>query len=159
MPWKETVPMDQRVRFIAAVSASGGLGMTEACQLFGISRKSGYKWLERYKAGGPAALEDRSRAPRTTPWAVDAEVSSVLVAARKAHPTWGPVKLLDWLAPRQPNMRLPAPSSVGDLLKRKGPTHEGDIVLPSVPGGLEAIITPRLRKPSDLIAARPSAVA
>jgi transposase InsO family protein len=120
MPWKETGPMDQRLRFIAAVSASGGLGMTEACQLFGISRKSGYKWLDRYKAGGPAALADRSRAPKTTPWAVDPKVSSVVVAARKAHPTWGPVKLLDWLTPRQPNMRLPAPSSVGDLLKRRG---------------------------------------
>lgn len=120
MPWKETGPMDQRLRFIAAVGGPNGLGMTEACRLFGISRKSGYKWLERYKAGGPAALEERSRAPKTTPWAVDDEVSSVLVAARKAHPTWGPVKLLDWLTPRRPDLRLPAPSSVGDLLKRKG---------------------------------------
>jgi len=40
------------------------------------------------------------------------------------------------------------------VLKRKGPTHEGDITLSSVPGGLESIITPRLRKPSQLIAAR-----
>jgi hypothetical protein len=51
MPWKETGPMDERLRFIAAVSA-GALGMSDACRLFGISRKSGYKWLERYKAGG-----------------------------------------------------------------------------------------------------------
>jgi transposase InsO family protein len=112
--------MDQRLRFIAAVGAAGGVGMAEACRLFGISRKSGYKWLERYKAGGPAALEDRSRAPKTSPWALDAEVSAQVVAAREAHPTWGPRKLLDWLEPRHPNLRLPAPSSVGDLLKRKG---------------------------------------
>ncbi|CAN7616930.1 translesion DNA synthesis-associated protein ImuA [Variovorax paradoxus] len=42
------------------------------------------------------------------------------------------------------------------LLKRKGPPHEGELTLPSVPGGLEAILTPRLRHPSRLIAARQS---
>jgi putative transposase len=120
MPWKETGPMDERLRFIAAVSAVGAGRMTETCRLFGISRKSGYKWLERYKVGGPAALEDRSRAPKTSPWALDGEVSALVVAARNAHPTWGPRKLLDWLRPRQPKLRLPAASSVGDLLKRKG---------------------------------------
>lgn len=120
MPWKETGPMDERLRFIAAVSAGGGLGMAEACRLFGISRKSGYKWLERYKTGGPAELVDRSRAPKTSPWALDAKVTAVVIAARKAHPTWGPRKLLDWLTPRQPDLQLPAASSVGDLLKREG---------------------------------------
>lgn len=120
MPWKETGPMDERLRFIAAISGGDGLEMAEACRLFGISRKSGYKWLERYKAGGPAGLEDRSRAPKKSPWAIDAEVSAVVVAARNAHPTWGPRKLLDWLRPRQPKLQLPAASSVGDLLKRQG---------------------------------------
>jgi len=40
------------------------------------------------------------------------------------------------------------------VLKRKGPAHEGELLLPSVPGGLEAVLTPRLRLPSRLIAHR-----
>lgn len=40
------------------------------------------------------------------------------------------------------------------ILKRRGPAHEGGLVLPSVPGGLDAVLTPRLRQPSRLIAAR-----
>jgi transposase InsO family protein len=47
-------------------------------------------------------------------------MTALLVAARQEHPSWGPVKLLDYLGPKHPNLRLPAPSSVGDLLKRKG---------------------------------------
>jgi putative transposase len=58
MPWKDTGPMDQRLRFVAAIS-SGGLSMSEACRLFGVSRKSGYKWLDRYKTYGPGGLHDR----------------------------------------------------------------------------------------------------
>ncbi len=58
--------MDERMRFIAAVSGRG-LEMAEASRLFGVSRKSGYKWLERYKTFGPAGLEERSRAPKRRP--------------------------------------------------------------------------------------------
>ena len=78
MPWKETGPMDQRLRFIAAIS-DGGLAMSEACRLFGVSRKSGYKWLERYKTYGPGGLHERSRAPKTTPWALDEQMVERLV--------------------------------------------------------------------------------
>jgi putative transposase len=117
MPWKD--PMDQRVHFIAAVSGSG-LAMTEACRLFGISRKTGYKWLERYKTDGPAGLADRSRAPGVTPWALEDSMAELLVDARRRHPTWGPRKILDWLRLRQPETELPAASTVGDLFRRRG---------------------------------------
>jgi transposase InsO family protein len=123
MPWKETGPMDQRVRFVAAVS-DGGLGMTEACQLFGISRKSGYKWLERYRKRGPAGLQDTSRAPKSVPWALGAEMAKILLAVREAHPTWGPRKILDHLTLKRPELDLPAASTVGDLLKRRGLVKE-----------------------------------
>src|SRR5688572_16157632 len=99
MPWKETGPMDERVRFIAAVSG-GGLAMSETCRLFKVSRKTGYKWLERYKTFGPAGLEDQSRAPKTMPWAIEEELAETLVRARRRHPTWGPRKILDWFRER-----------------------------------------------------------
>lgn len=64
MPWLETVPMDQRTQFIAD-HQRGLYPVTELCAHYGISRKTGYKWLARFDAGGRQALADRSRAPIT----------------------------------------------------------------------------------------------
>lgn len=110
--------MDERLRFIAGLRS--GLGMGEACRSYGISRKTGYKWLERYKAEGPSGLEERSRAPHRMPWAIDDEMVELLVDARCHHPSWGPRKLLAWLERRHKGRSFPAASSVGDLLRRRG---------------------------------------
>lgn len=110
--------MDERLRFIVAVT--DGVGMGEACRRFGISRKSGYKWLERYKQLGPGGLEDLSRAPHRRPWALSEDMTDVVLDARIRHPTWGPRKLLAWLAGKHPRQQFPAPSTVGDLLRRRG---------------------------------------
>jgi putative transposase len=109
--------MDERVRFIAGLRS--GLGMGEACRSYGISRKTGYKWLERYKTEGPSGLEERSRAPHRMPWAIDDEMVEILVDARCRHPSWGPRKLLAWLERRHKGRNFPAASSVGDLLRRR----------------------------------------
>lgn len=119
MPWLETSPVDQRERFIA--DARRGLyPMTELCARYGISRKSGYKWLTRFEEGGRAALRDRSRAPHQCPHRIAAEVAQLICAARCAHPSWGPAKLLAWLEPRHPGVVWPAVSTAGDLLARRG---------------------------------------
>lgn len=118
MPWKETSSMDERIQFIAALLK--GMRMGEACRGFGISRKSGYKWLERYKTLGPQGLEDRSRAPLHTPWAISEGMAELLIDARCRHPTWGPRTLIDWLAKHHPGKRFPAPSTVGELFRRRG---------------------------------------
>jgi transposase InsO family protein len=110
--------MDERVRFIAGLRS--GLGMAEACRSYGVSRKTGYKWLERYKLDGPSGLEERSRAPHRMPWAIDDDMQELLIAARCRHPTWGPRKLLAWLERRHRGRLFPAASSVGDLLRRRG---------------------------------------
>lgn len=109
--------------------------MTELCDRFGVSRKTGYKWLRRYREGGVEALADRSRAPKTCPHRTPEPIREILIDTRKAHPLWGPVKLLDYLRPRHPEVDFPAPSTVGDILKREGlveprrtqrrPTHPG----------------------------------
>jgi transposase InsO family protein len=119
MPWKDIGPMDQRLRFVAAIS-SGGLSMSEACRLFGVSRKSGYKWLERYKTYGPGGLHDRSRAPKTVPWALDEGMVKRLVDLRQRHSSWGARKVLDYLERRYPRLQLPAASTVADLFSRRG---------------------------------------
>ena len=65
MPWTETEPMKERMRFV--VDAERGLySMAELCERYGISRRTGYKWLDRYEASGPAGLQERSRASLST---------------------------------------------------------------------------------------------
>jgi putative transposase len=66
MPWREASPMDQRTQFIAD-DLRDVLSITELCELYGISRKTGYKWIDRYVRHGPAGLEEGSRRPRCSP--------------------------------------------------------------------------------------------
>lgn len=119
MPWNQTNPMDQRTRFALAYD-DGLYSMTELCARFSVSRKTGYKWLNRYRTGGLDGLKDRSRAPKRCPHKTNAAVEELLLETRRKHPRWGPRKLLDYLKPRHPDMALPAASTVGALLKREG---------------------------------------
>jgi transposase len=74
MPWKETCTMTERMKFVV-LAQEDGVSMSELCRRFGISRKTGYKLLERYAAEGMNGLQDRSHAPLHHPYAVseDAE--------------------------------------------------------------------------------------
>jgi len=119
MPWLETAPMEQRESFIRT-HREGYYSMIELCARYGVSRKTGYKWLARFADGGRQALRDRSRAPRHCPHRIADDVARLICDARRQHPTWGPEKLLDWLAPRHPRVALPAISTAGDLLARRG---------------------------------------
>lgn len=125
MPWRESGPVDERTRLIEA-HESGLYTMTEVCDSFGVSRKTGYKWLGRYRAGGRAALGDRSRAPLHSPQRMDEAIERLLLEVRSARPRWGPRKILAYLAREQPELagRLPAASTAGDLFKRKGLVKE-----------------------------------
>jgi homeodomain-containing protein len=93
--------------------------MTELGARYDIGRKTGYKWLERFDEGGRQALGDRSRAPHRCPHRISDEMARLICDARRQHPSWGPEKLLQWLAPRHPTLDLPAISTAGDLLARK----------------------------------------
>ena len=66
MPWKRTDPMEERMRLVMEVE-SEVFQMSELCERYGVSRKTGYKWLERYRKEGVAGLQDRSRAPLHCP--------------------------------------------------------------------------------------------
>ena len=122
MPWKVTDPMNERLQFLAA-HQDGLFSMTELCQRFAISRKTGYKWIERYQQEGLDGLKDQSHATRACPHQMPPQVQQALLDTRKQHPTWGPKKLLPYLAKRQPELALPAASTVGDLLERQGLTQ------------------------------------
>jgi putative transposase len=119
MPWQEICPMDEKLRFIGALLAEEE-NMTELCERFGISRKTGYKLRGRYLAEGAAGIADRSRAPQVIPWAISQAQAEAIVGVRRAHPSWGPRKLRAKLAERAPAQRWPAPSTIGELLRRAG---------------------------------------
>ncbi len=107
MPWMETSPVEQRERFIRDYRLDV-YAMAELSARYGISRKTGYKWLARFEDAGRAGLRDRSRAPHRCPHRISSDVAAVICAARRQHPSWGPAKLLAWLRPRQPAMDWPA---------------------------------------------------
>ena len=117
MPWKETDPQMERARFLA-LHQEGLYSMSELCTRFGISRKTGYKWLDRFATDGLAGLAPQSRAPLSCPHRVPPATEAALVAARTAHPHWGPKKLVAYLRRTQPALLLPAPSTVGAVLRR-----------------------------------------
>jgi transposase InsO family protein len=119
MPWKETCVMDEKLRFVAAVHEKKET-IAELCRRFGISRKTGYKLLERYSTQGPAALMDRSRARITHANAVPEAMVRVILAKREAHPTWGPRKLRVVLRKESPDTFWPASSTIGTLIKQAG---------------------------------------
>jgi len=94
--------------------------MTELCADYQISRKTGYKWVDRYTAAGPRGLQDQSRRPAHSPEATDAALVEALVALRRRHPRWGARKLLA-LATRQDRQAAwPSRSTVCELLKARG---------------------------------------
>ena len=119
MPWNETHPVNERLKFVAAAQ-SGRLTMTELCESFGISRKTGYKLLGRYDRDGLEGLRDRPRAPHTHPNQTSAELEAAILRVRKAHTTWGSKKILAVLDRDHAVDELPSRSTVDAVLSRAG---------------------------------------
>jgi transposase InsO family protein len=120
VPWKEIRPVDERIRFIAAVEEDPRGNFAQLCRRFGIHRSKGYKWLERYRRDGPGGLSDRKPVARTCPHRTPDEVVDRIVAVRKEHPYDGPRKLRVRLLKREPELQLPAASTIGEILDRYG---------------------------------------
>ena len=119
MPWSQTLPMDQRTQFIAD-HLRQRYSMSELCEQYGISRKTGYKWIERYLAHGPEGLAERSRRPGSSPNETAPAIVQALLAQRQRHPSWGGKKLLTVIERRHPDWDLPHRSTVCDILNRHG---------------------------------------
>jgi transposase InsO family protein len=121
MPWKETHVEEERMRFVAAcLDEESDWTMSELCEAFGVSRKTGYKWLERYEEFGVQGLRDQCRAPKTRPNAMAAAVVKRLLELRRRHRFWGPRKIVAWLEREEPTISWPAVSTAGEILKRHG---------------------------------------
>ena len=119
MPWRETSPMEERLQFIRDYETDL-LTMTELAAQYGVSRKTGYEWLARYRAEGVTGLLARSRRPHHSPHATDPDLIDLLVAQRQRHPRWGATKLLAVAARHAPAADWPSRSTVCTQLKKRG---------------------------------------
>jgi putative transposase len=119
MAWKETCVMNERVKLIGDF-LSGEWSISELALEYGVSRKTVYKWVDRYKCGGSEALEDRSRAAHVHPNQVSAEVERRVLELKAARPLWGAPKLRTKLLQALGNDLCPAESTISAILQRNG---------------------------------------
>src|SRR5512147_1827067 len=118
MPWKEATPMSLRSEFIHLAELEGA-NISELCRRFEISRKTGYKWLGRYRQEGESGLADRSRRPHHSPQRTAGVLEAAILGVREAHITWSGYKIKANLE-RKGWEGLPAHSTITEILRRHG---------------------------------------
>ena len=118
--------MSRRLEFVV-LATQAGLALSELCRRFGVSRKTGYKWLRRYQSGGKEALADRSRRPRRSPRQIAPAVAEAVIALRK-ETTWGGRKLRQRLQALG-QTEVPAASTCTQILRR------ADLLIPERTAG------------------------
>jgi transposase InsO family protein len=118
VPWKAICPMDERVHFVSLVNESDET-FTVLCERFGISRKTGYKWVARYEARGAVGLAERRPVAHSFPHRTPDDVLHRLIELRKEYPKWGPKKLRARLEALGLTV-VPAASTIGEALKKHG---------------------------------------
>lgn len=124
MAWKEVCLMSQREEFVLLASVDGS-NVSELCRRFGVSRKTGYKWLSRYKSDGMVGLVDRSRRPLESAGRTSDELEQQVLALRREHPAWGGRKLRRRLQDLK-HAEVPAASTITEILRRHGLLDERD---------------------------------
>ena len=118
MPWKEWNQMEERKRFINQVFESQE-SFSVICESFNISRKTGYKWLQRFKAQGYSGLLDHTRRPHNSPAQLSETLICELIKLKLAHPLWGPKKIRE-LYNSHHGQQLPSLSSVNRIFRKAG---------------------------------------
>ena len=119
MSWNTTDPKQQKGAFITDLQAEE-YSVADLARRYGISRKTAYKWIERFRTEGWGGLEERSRAPRHHPNAVGGEVETLILELKARWPKWGAPKLLVKLRERMSPQDCPSESSVSRILQRHG---------------------------------------
>ena len=121
MAWKESTLMSSRLEFVL-LTQQPGANISAICQQFGISRKTGYKWIARYLADGESGLQDESRRPHTSPSRSAPTLEQAAIHLHLRYPYWGARKLCELLPP---SMKRPHHSTVDAILSRNGFQVEG----------------------------------
>jgi transposase InsO family protein len=116
MPWNEVSTVTLRAEFVR-LAQNNDANISQLCERFHISRKTGYKWLARFRAHGDAGLSDQSRRPSCSPARTPGDVEAEVLRLRDQHPAWGGRKLhARLLALKREN--VPTPSTITAILRR-----------------------------------------
>lgn len=118
MPWREVDTVTLRHEFVLLAQQDDS-NISALCKLFGISRKTAYKWLNRFQMLGDAGLCNKSRRPLSSPFKSEKTVEDEVVALRNLHPAWGGRKLKTRLE-NLGHHNVPAPSTITAILHRRG---------------------------------------
>jgi transposase InsO family protein len=117
MPWKEIYVMDEKIQMISRW-LTGEYSITELSRIHDVSRKTLYKWIERYQQDRENGLKELSRRPATFANATSADIVSEILNLKQTKMEWGARKLLGWLEDHRPEKKWPVSSTVQDILKR-----------------------------------------
>jgi len=96
MPWREMSTVSLRLELIELASEEGA-NISALCGQFGVSRKTFYKWLKRFREEGDGGLLDRCRRPRVSPGRVGEEMERAVLSVRERHGSWGGRKIRAFL--------------------------------------------------------------
>lgn len=121
MPWKVTDVVDERTRFVLEYDG-GSFTMAELCRIYGIARKTGYQWVDRYEVEGLSGLQDRRYGAGHHPNQTSSGIEKQIVQLKHSHPSWGAKKLRASLVTAQEGVDWPVLSTFGEILRREGLT-------------------------------------
>lgn len=119
MTWKEIKVEDQRKLFIKAYYEKK-FTLSDLCRQFGISRKSGYKWIKRYEDNGFEGLTSRSKVPLNQPNKTDSSIVNELLRVKYHWPQWGPKKVLGYLKHSKLDITWPSLTTVENIFNNHG---------------------------------------
>lgn len=119
MPWLELSPEAQRLEFCRLADTDCEVPFTTLCSRFGVTPKTGYKWLNRYRVEGPVGLSDRSRRPKSSPFQTGPVIEGLVCDLRRKHPAWGGRKLRRRLLDLG-HTDVPAAGTITGILRRNG---------------------------------------
>ena len=119
MPWSVSSVVEQRMEFCAEV-LEHGVSVSAACRAFGISRKTGYKWLGRYLVRGTDGLMDRSRRPQHRPNRWTKKREDYVVGMKREYDYWGPRKIHKLASKKHPEIESVSISTIGRVFARYG---------------------------------------
>ena len=116
MPWKMRSHLDERMHFMSRMQS--GEKVTDLCKEFGISRKTAYKFIDRYTKHGPSGLHDVSKRPHHSPNQTSEQIKALILDTKQDRPTWGAGKIREWLLRKNPDLKIPSRFTVHEILNR-----------------------------------------
>jgi len=123
MPWKELKPMDQKIQLIADWQTNY-FSVTDLSHKYGISRKIIYKWVNRYEEQGLDGLKEQSRRPKYSPNQTSDDIVELIIKEKLKNRNRGPKKIYNQLKVQYSDIDWPAPSTIGEWLKKYGLVKE-----------------------------------